>query len=146
MSIKGKKGVDISAANGNIDITKIKNAGYEFEMIKCGLGSDIASQDDKQFENNVMKCEAAGLPWGVYLYSYALNTIESKSEAQHVLRLLKGKKPYLPIAFDMEDSDGYKAKNGMPTNATLVDICKTFLSTVSAAGYTVGVRQRQQRL
>lgn len=91
MSIKGKKGVDISAANGNIDITKIKNAGYEFEMIKCGIGSDIASQDDKQFENNVMKCEAAGLPWGVYLYSYALNTTDAKSEAQHVLRLLKGK-------------------------------------------------------
>ena len=91
MSIKGKKDADISAANGNIDITKIKNAGYEFEMIKCGIGSDIASQDDKQFENNVMKCEAAGLPWGVYLYSYALNTIEAKSEAQHVLRLLKGK-------------------------------------------------------
>lgn len=91
MSIKGKKDADISAANGNIEITKIKNAGYEFVMIKCGLGSDIASQDDKQFENNVKKCEAAGLPWGVYLYSYALNTTDAKSEAQHVLLLLKGK-------------------------------------------------------
>ncbi|MDD5796593.1 MAG: GH25 family lysozyme, partial [Oscillospiraceae bacterium] len=114
MSIAGKKGVDISASNGNVDVEKIKKAGYEFVMIRCGYGNDDTNQDDSRFENNVRKCEAAGLPWGVYLYSYALNTAEAKSEAQHVLRLLKGKKPSLPIAFDMEDADGYKSRNGMP--------------------------------
>lgn len=139
MSIAGKKGVDISASNGNIDVEKIKKAGYEFVMICCGYGNDDTNQDDSQFENNVRKCEAAGLPWGVYLYSYALNTAEAKSEAQHVLRLLKGKKPSLPIAFDMEDADGYKSRNGMPNNKTLVDICKTFLSIVQNAGYYVSL-------
>ena len=135
MSLAGKKGVDISATNGNVDIQKIKDAGYEFVMIRCGYGNNDTNQDDSQFENNVRKCEAIGMPWGVYLYSYALNTDEAKSEAQHVLRLLKGKKPLLPVAFDMEDGDGYKRKNGMPSNATLRAICKTFLSTTSKAGY-----------
>lgn len=139
MSVAGKKGVDISSSNGSIDIEKIKNAGYEFVMIRCGYGNDDTNQDDSQFENNVRKCETVGLPWGVYLYSYALNTAEAKSEAQHVLRLLKGKKPSLPIAFDMEDADGYKARNGMPNNKTLVDICKTFLNIVRNAGYYVSL-------
>lgn len=135
MSLKGKKGVDISSNNGDIDIKKIKAAGYDFVMIRCGYGSDIESQDDSQFENNVKKCEEVGMPWGAYIYSYALTVDEAKSEAQHVLRLLKGKKPLLPVAFDMEDADGYKAKHGMPSNGRLVEICKTFLSTTSKAGY-----------
>lgn len=127
--------MDISSSNGNIDISRIKKAGYDFAMIRCGYGSDLANQDDTQFENNVKKCEAAGMPWGVYLYSYALNTTEAKSEAQHVLRLLKGKKPTMPVAFDMEDADGYKKKNGMPSNKTLIEICKTFLEEIKSEGY-----------
>ena len=60
MNLKGKKGVDISSLNGNVSIEKIKDAGYDFVMIRCGYGSDLAVQDDSQFENNVRKCEAAG--------------------------------------------------------------------------------------
>lgn len=135
MNYKGKKGVDISSVNGEVDIQKIKDAGYDFVMIRCGFGSDIKSQDDSQFENNVRKCEKIGMPWGTYLYSYALTVDEAKSEAEHVIRLLKNKKPSFPVAFDMEDADGYKSKNGMPSNSTLKNICKTFLSRIKGAGY-----------
>ncbi len=131
----GKKGVDISAHNGNVDIQKIKNAGYDYVMIRCGFGSDYTSQDDSKFEANVKKCEEAGMPWGVYIYSYALTTAEAESEAAHVIRLLNGKKPTLPVAFDMEDADGYKNKNGMPSNAMLVKICKTFFKKITAKKY-----------
>lgn len=135
MSLKNKKGVDISAAQGNVNMDKIKAAGYDFVMIRCGFGNDDPNQDDSQFEANVKKAEAAGLPWGAYIYSYALDTNEAESEAQHVIRLLRGKKPTMPIALDMEDMDGYKRKNGMPSNRMLVDICKTFLSEIKNAGY-----------
>ncbi len=135
MSLSGKKGVDISSLNGDVSIKTVKNAGYDFVMIRCGYGDDLKVQDDTQFESNVKKCEAAGVPWGAYLYSYALNTDDAKSEAKHVVRLLKNKKPTLPVAFDMEDGDGYKKRNGMPSNKTLVAICKTFLSEIKKAGY-----------
>lgn len=135
MSLIGKKGVDISSNNGDIDINKIKQAGYEFVMIRCGFGSDIASQDDSQFEVNVKKCEAAGIPWGVYLYSYALNTSDAASEANHVIRLLKGKKPTMPVAFDMEDADGYKRRHGVTSGSILISICKEFLQRIRKAGY-----------
>ena len=135
MDLKNKKGVDLSSANGSVDMNKIKAAGYDFVMLRCGYGNDDTSQDDSRFESNVKKAEAAGLPWGAYIYSYALDTNEAKSEAQHVIRLLRGKKPTMPIALDMEDADGYKRRNGMPTNNELVKICETFLSTIKKAGY-----------
>lgn len=133
--LTGKKGVDVSNHNGDIDIARIKAAGYDFVMIRCGFGDDLASQDDKRFEKNVKKCEEAGMPWGVYLYSYALTVSEAESEVAHTLRLLKGKKPTMPVAFDMEDADGYKKKNGMPSQKTLAKICKTYLEGIEEAGF-----------
>lgn len=135
MNLVNKKGVDISSSNGNVDMQKIKKAGYDFVMIRCGFGDDDESQDDSQFNNNVKKAEKAKLPWGVYIYSYATDKSGARSEARHVIRLLKGKKPTLPVAFDMEDADGYKQKHGAMKKAVITDICKTFLSEIKKAGY-----------
>ena len=135
MSLVGKKGVDISSNNGSVDIAKIKSAGYNFVMIRCGFGENITSQDDNRWEENVRKCEAAGMPWGAYFYSYACSEASAKSELEHALRLLKGKKPTLPVAFDMEDADGYKARHG-GWNKTNVDrACRIFLEGIAKAGY-----------
>ena len=135
MSLVGKKGVDISSFNGDVSIEKIKNAGYDFVMIRCGYGGDLQVQDDTQFENNVRKCEAAGVPWGAYLYSYALSTEDAESEARHVIRLLKGKRPTLPIALDMEDGDGYKQKHGGMTFENIDNVCRVFIREIRKAGY-----------
>lgn len=135
MSLVGAKGVDISSCNGDISIEKVKNAGYDFVMIRCGYGSDIKSQDDTQFENNVRKCEEAGVPWGAYLYSYALSAAEARSEVEHVKRLLKGKKPTMPVAIDIEDADGYHANHGGWNFNTINTVTKTFIEEIRAAKY-----------
>lgn len=135
MSIVNKKGIDISEHNGDINLSIVKKAGFKFVMIKCGSGSDFKTQDDPFFEDNVKKAEKLGLPWGVYIYSYATNITEAKSEVEHVKRLLKGKKPTLPIAFDMEDADGYKSARGALNKSLITDICKTFLEGIKKAGY-----------
>ena len=101
------KGIDVSSHN-TVNWDAAKEAGLEFAMLRCGYGNDQADQDDRTFEENVKACERLGIPWGAYLYSYALNTADAKSELAHLLRLLKGKKPLFPIAIDMEDGDGYK--------------------------------------
>lgn len=135
MSLVGARGVDVSSCNEDVNMEKIKNAGYDFVMIRCGYGSDFESQDDTQFENNVRKCEALGLPWGVYLYSYALNAEQARSEVEHVKRLLKGKKPTLPVAIDIEDADGYHAKHGGWNFNTINTVTKTFIEGIRAAKY-----------
>ena len=137
-----KLGVDVSKHNGNVDWQAVKNAGYgSFAIIRAGYGGDYTNQDDPQFERNVNECEKLGIPYGVYLYSYALNTNDAKGEVNHILRLLKkvGKNFKYGVWFDMEDADGYKKKHGMPSNSTLVDICYTFCETVENAGYYVGI-------
>ena len=134
MSLKNAKGVDISYANGNIDLGKVKAAGFDYVMIRCGYGSDLLTQDDAQFEANVRKAESLGLPWGVYLYSYATCKAEALSEVQHVKRLLKGKKPTMPIALDVEDS-AYYTRYGCFNKATITEVVRTFIEGIRKAGY-----------
>ena len=132
------KGIDVSFAQGRVDWDKLVG-NIDYAILRCGIGSDIASQDDKQWARNVGECNRLGIPWGAYLYSYAMSTAESESEAAHTLRLLKGLKPAYPVYIDMEDADGYKAKRGGISKQLATDICRIFCETVSAAGYTAGV-------
>lgn len=127
----GVKGVDISTHNGNVDFQSLVNAGVKFVIIRCGYGSDYTNQDDDWFEKNVKKAEAFGLPWGVYLYSYALNTSMAASEAQHVLRLLNGRKPLYGVWYDLED----KIQNDI----YLPPICERFCSEIEKHGLYVGI-------
>ena len=132
------KGIDVSNANGRVDWDKLKG-NIDFAILRCGYGSDMASQDDEQWARNVAECNRLGIPWGTYMYSYAMSTAETESEAAHVLRLLKGLKPAYPVYIDMEDADGYKAKRGGISKQLATDICRIFCERITAAGYTAGV-------
>ena len=99
-------GTDVSQHNGKgVDYTAWKNAGKTFTMIRMSYGNDHL---DPQFWDNVNAAEAAGVPFGVYHYSYAFNTKEATIEANYVksvLAQMKGKYKYfvLPVAYDLED-------------------------------------------
>lgn len=131
-------GIDVSSNNGVIDWDKVKAQGVEFAILRCGIGSDYANQDDTQFARNYIECKRLGIPVGTYLYSYACNVEQAKSEARHVLRLVEGKTFELGIWFDMEDADGYKAKRGVQYS-TCVDICETFCNIIESMGLKVGI-------
>ncbi|QNK41811.1 glycoside hydrolase family 25 protein [Caproicibacter fermentans] len=133
------RGIDVSSNNGTVDWAAAKAAGLNYAILRCGYGDDIQSQDDGQFGRNVSECERLGIPWGAYLYSYAMTVGEVPSEIQHTLRLLKGKRPSYPIYFDMEDADGYKARHGgIPPKQTITDIIKAYCKGMEAAGYFAG--------
>lgn len=124
-------GIDISEFNGDVDIAALKGQ-IEFIIIRCGYGSNYEDQDDAQYEANVRKCEAAGIPYGVYLYSYAKNTDMARSEAAHALRLLTGKRPLYGVWYDVEDSS-------LPTGEAIIDNCIAFCSELEQAGYYCGI-------
>ena len=77
-----RKGIDVSEHNGIIDWAQVKASGIDFAIIRCGYGMDQTDQDDKQWLRNVTECERLGIPYGVYIYSYATNTDRAKSEAE----------------------------------------------------------------
>lgn len=136
------RGIDVSYSQGAIDWEKVKAAGIDFAIIRVGYGSDIESQDDVQAVRNMQECERLGIPYGVYLYSYALKVENAVSEAKHALRMIEGFNPVLGIWFDMEDADGYKAGKGLNVyneRELITEMCKTFCDKIAEAGYKTGV-------
>lgn len=135
------KGIDVSSNNGVLDWDTIKSQ-IDYAIIRGGYGSDEPGQDDSQAIRNMQECERLGIPYGVYLYSYALNMDEARSEAAHVLRMVQGFNPVLGVWFDMEDADGYKARHGFipeQNGQELTDFCLEFMQIIKDAGYLTGV-------
>ena len=130
-----KKGIDVSEFQGKVDWEKVKNSGVEFAILRCGYGMDFSNQDDVEYERNANECERLGIPYGVYLMSYA-NTVEkARSEAKHVLRLIEGHKISLGVWYDIEDN----GTSGAINKETLTNIINTFCNTIKNAGHRVGV-------
>lgn len=129
------RGIDVSQHNGNIDWAKVKADGIDFAIIRIAYGQRAV---DPKAIQNIEGAINAGVPFGVYTYSYALNTTNAINEANLVINTLapyKDKITY-PVVIDMEDADHYKARYGMPSNDTLVDICKTECDIFASNGYT----------
>lgn len=125
-------GIDVSEHQGVINWDQVKASGtVDFVLIRCGYGQNYTSQDDVYWQRNVSECERLGIPYGVYLYSYAKTTAEAESEAAHVLRLIAGKNLSYPVYYDMED------KRTIGSNYAA--IAQTFCNAISSAGYEVGV-------
>lgn len=136
-----KKGIDVSYANGKLDWSKLKAQGVEFAIIRIGYGGNDTDQDDTRAIYNMTECERLGIPYGVYIYSYALKESNVDSEISHTLRMIKGRKPELGVYFDMEDADGYKKKHGInvyKSRDLLTGFCVKFCEAIEAAGYKAG--------
>ena len=128
------KGIDVSKYQGKIDWNQVKSSDVDFVIIRCGYGSNYTYQDDDYWEYNVSECERLGIPYGVYLYSYANNATKARSEAQHVLRLLEGHKPSYPVYYDLEDDIvSASGKNN------IINFANIFCSTIESYGYKAGI-------
>lgn len=133
--------IDVSDHDGLIDWNSIEEH-IEGVIIRIGYGNDYTSQDDKQAIQNMDECERLGIPYGVYIYSYALTMQEVESEISHTLRMLNGRNPVRGIWFDMEDADGYKKNHGLDVykeGGMLTDFCIRFIQEMHSLGYTTGV-------
>ena len=133
-----KRGIDISAHQGSIDLSKLKGQ-IDFVIIRVGYGTK--GTIDTKFTRNANLCRDLGIPVGFYWYSYALDVEGAKKEAKAMLNAIA---PYKDIVkfgvwFDMEDADGYKKKNGMPSNQTLRQMCAAFCEAVETSGYYTGI-------
>lgn len=128
------KGIDVSKHQGDIDWEKVKKDGIEFAIIRICYGQKAV---DEKAIKNIEECIRVGIPFGVYTYSYALNLDNAVNEANLVINTLKPYKDKIefPVIVDMEDADGYKNRNGMPSNDTLVDICVQECEMFEEAGY-----------
>ncbi len=128
------EGIDVSEFQGEIDWETVAEH-VDFVIIRCGFGQDRTSQDDEYWFRNVEACTRLGIPFGVYLYSYAVSDENARSEAAHTLRLLKGYYPTLPVFLDVEDKSIIEAC----TNEEILRHVRIFCEIIAEAGYTPGV-------
>lgn len=123
------KVVDVSEHQGVLDWAMLAQQ-VDGAIIRCGYGDDETAQDDKQWARNVAACEKYGVPYGVYLYSYASDMAHVDSEIAHVLRLIKGHNLSFPAYIDLEET----RYGGIAKQAA-----NRFCKAVEKAGYTAGV-------
>ncbi len=127
------KGIDVSSHQGNINWEETKKS-IDFAIIRCGYGNNRVTQDDNKFERNADYCEQLGIPYGVYLYSYATNLEEAASEVEHTLRLIQNRKLEYPVFLDVES----EVQRALP-NETLVNVVEYYCTKMEEAGYYVGI-------
>ncbi len=127
-------GIDVSHHQGTINWDTVKPQ-IDFAILRCGYGSDMTSQDDRQWKANADACTRLGIPFGVYIYSYATTDAQALSEAEHVLRLVQGYDPTLPIYLDLEDSSILNSCS----KADILRHTQIFCDKIESAGYEVGV-------
>lgn len=85
-----KRIIDVSEHQKEIDWVKVKQE-VDGVILRIGYGDDDTAQNDKYFLYNVSECERLGIPYEVYLYSYADNDAHIQSEIAHIKRLLGGR-------------------------------------------------------
>ena len=138
------QGIDVSEHNGTINWQSVKDAGIDFAILRVGFAGDTSGgRLDNYFKRNVSECERLGIPYGVYLYSYARNEDEAQAEARLMLSALKGHSPALPVYYDLEErktnADGSPMWTPFNDPSKLASIAKTFCGQIAAAGYKPGI-------
>ena len=128
-----QKAVDVSSYQGKIDWQAVKAAGVSHAILRSILQSGGV---DSRFHENVRGCEAVGMPYSIYKYSYAMTTDASRQEAQKVITLLEqaGCPKSTVVWWDME----YNGQRTLSRSARM-DIILVAQEIIEAAGYPFGV-------
>ena len=107
-----KKGIDISAHQGNIN-WPLTSTQIEAVIIRAGYGKNNI---DQKWVPNIEAAVSLGLDLGVYWFSYAYSADMAYMEGKYAALAVQKKlgTRCIPIAFDLEyDSVDYAKKKGV---------------------------------
>ncbi|MDO4873374.1 MAG: GH25 family lysozyme [Carnobacterium sp.] len=132
-----KKVMDVSEHQGYIANWEalIKDNGIDAVIVRIGY----SGTEDKYLAHNISELNRLGVPYGIYLYTYASTEEDGRDDAEQTLALIKkyNIKPTYPIYFDIEDWRYRNGTKSAPTDtATWVKIWKAYRDTMEKAGYT----------
>lgn len=128
-------GVDISTHNGNVDIKRVRDAGYKRIGIRAGFGNN---NTDQKYDKNALACANLGVPVLLYWFSYAYTVDMAVKEAEFAVEHAKKYWEKCPIAFDLEyDSIRYARTKGVNIDMELATaMAVAFMRRVEELGYT----------
>lgn len=131
--------IDVSQWQGAINWEKVKASEVDAAIIRVGYSDEGV---DTTALANIAECKRLGIPFGVYLFSYAENAEDGKAEAKHILSLLKQADVTpstlsYPVFYDLERwAYGTNPKHVSPTtSAAYEEIVNAWWSTMRSAGF-----------
>ena len=134
-----KKGIDVSEFQDIWSYQRVKESGIDFAMIRAGFGFCTI---DAAFHKNINGFRDAGIPYGLYWFSYAMSPDDARKEAEFFCDLAdKYAVPALPLYFDWEyASDDYARRHGVNVTAQLLrQMAATFVDVCYDRGYAPGI-------
>lgn len=136
----GKLGIDVSKWNEEIDWEKVKDAGIEYAIIRCGYrgASSGSLVIDPNFTENIEGAIAADIPVGVYFFTQAVTESEAVEEASMVIHLIEEYDVDYPVFLDSESAGGKGRADDLSVEQRTT-VHDAFLQTIAAAGYETGV-------
>ena len=132
-----KKVMDISEHQGQISNWEgiIKDNDIDAVIVRIGY----SGAEDKHLAHNISELNRLGIPYGIYLYTYASTEADGVEDAEQTIALIKkyNIKPTYPIYFDLEDWRYTNGAKSAPTDTTTwVKIWKAYRDKMAKAGYT----------
>lgn len=129
------QGIDVSKYQGTIDWGKVSSSGIKFAFVRAGWAGYAGEIDegwDGCFERSMEGAIAAGIPVGVYVYSYCRTPQAARAYVEKLVPKLRAYHITWPIAIDIEDAATYKGL-GRSANSAIVS---AWCNAVREAGYT----------
>lgn len=127
------EGIDVSKYQGNVDWNQVKNAGYEFALIRV-VSTSSSIYVDPYFEQNIVNAKAAGMKVGAYIYTYAKDEATLDAEIEKAYTVLTKYKYEYPIYLDFEDP--YIQSNGKARNT---ELCRHGFEKLLSGGFYPGL-------
>ena len=130
--------IDVSAHQEDIDWDAVKNSGMvDAVILRAGYG---VSWQDTYYARNVSELNRLGIPYSVYLFSYAENAKEAAMEANNLVNIIKSTQTNIAsnifsIYYDLEDwtiSSTGENSYGI-SKQTYQEMYNSFASVISSA-------------
>ena len=135
VSSSAKKYIDVSAWQGNINWSVVRNSYVDGAIIRIGYGSSNSDPctKDRFFDTNYYATAPYNFLKGFYLYSYAINPESARKEAEFVISELNrvGAGKSIPIFYDLESN----RINAAVSPFMFEEMIKSFIFTLNNAGF-----------
>ena len=134
---RGRKMIDVSQHQGDIDWQQVADSGVEMAIIRLGIrgyGSGALVMD-QCFTQNIEGATAAGLEVGVYFFTQAVSIEEAQEEADFVLESLSEYDFHGPIVLDIEKVEDNTARGNALTPEERTSFARVFCDRIRNAGY-----------
>ena len=129
----GRRGIDISQHNGNIDFDRLKDE-VDFAILRLGwIGNKNNHTLDTKFHEYYNECKRVGIPVGVYVYVYSKSVEAAERGARWVLNWVEKGDIELPVYIDMEDAEIRSVGKRV-----LTDMVIAFNNIIESAGLWAG--------